>query len=624
MRGILGGGFWGLVVGGAAVASASLVGPPPERGVDTGLENALVAADGGLSDGASPSPVSNTDAPDVEAPDTEDAAPPSLTAEAPVTSESTPSGVAIPEAEEAPAAIETDVAAPPTVEAEVDTTAPTISSTTDQADAADTSEGSTAPGAEITADVDELATPEVGTAPVAVTEETAAPQTNSAPEIIISGGAGSDTAPATDTSTADQPVVAATGTLTPPPEAPESGSLESTEDAPVVSDGVTASPAAPEQDTLDLASADVADPPGIAPEITATAPEAGVAPAVDGGSSPNLDGTVEVVQPLPDAPETPAAPEVEDDIPAADTTPSVPETDTATGPIGEDTTVVVVEPPAEEVEVVIVEDDTTPTVSVLPSGSGGVKVNRFGVDDDNSDAAASETAAPEPESFPEGTPAYVRYGVPGENLNDLPELSVILVDDGELPNAVAAVKDIRFPVSVMLNPAAPDAAARMTAYRAAGIEVGILATLPPSATPSDVAIFFEAALANLPETVAVLDADGETQVDTEVIRETVAALAEDGRGLITVPRGLNSAQRVASESGVPAGVIFRDLDGDGQDNRVIQRFMDQAAFRARQESGVILLGRVRDETVSALTQWATGSRATQVAMQPVSAVLSTD
>lgn len=618
VRGFWGGGFWGLVVGGAAVASASLVGPPPERGADTGLENALVSADGGLSDSAAPSPVSNTNAPDVEAPATDESAPPSLTAEAPVISESAPSEVAVPEAEEAPAIIVTEVTTPPAAETAVETT----TSTAQQSNSANESVVDPAPGAVVTSNVDELATPEVGTAPVAVAEETAAPETNPAPDIVISGGDGSDTAPVTDTATADQPVVSATGTLTPPPEAPDNGSLVSTEDAPIVSDNVATSPAAPEQDTLDLASADVADPPGVAPEISATAPEAGLAPAADGTSSPEVNGTIDVAQPLPDVPGSPAVPNVEDDLPVADTAPSVPVTDAPTGPIGEDTTIVIVEPSAEQVEVVIVEDDATPTVSVLPSGSGGVKVNRFGADDENE--ITSETAAPEPESFPEGTPAYVRYGVPGENPNDLPELSVILVDDGDLPNAVAAVKDIRFPVSVMLNPAAPDAAARMSAYRTAGIEVGLLATLPPSATPSDVAIFFEAALSNLPETVAVLDADGETQVDTEVIRETVAALAEDGRGLITVPRGLNSAQRVATENGVPAGVIFRDLDGDGQDSRVIQRFMDQAAFRARQESGVILLGRVRDETVTALTQWATGSRATQVAMQPVSAVLSTN
>ena len=55
---------------------------------------------------------------------------------------------------------------------------------------------------------------------------------------------------------------------------------------------------------------------------------------------------------------------------------------------------------------------------------------------------------------------------------------------------------------------------------------------------------------------------------------------------------------------------------------MIRRFVDQAAFRARQESGVILLGRVRPDTISALTLWGNANRAGQVALAPVSAVLT--
>lgn len=615
MRGILGGGFWGLVVGGAAVAGASLLGPAPNKAGGSSIENTLVAADGGLSDSATPSPVSSTDAPDVSAPATEGTAPPDLTAEAPVGGEAAPSGVEAPAPAEAPAAIATDEAAAPPVGAD------------DQSDLSEASVASDGAGAEITSEVGSLASPEEGSAPALTAETETAPTVADSPAAAAAGDT-TDAAPVTDTAPADQPVVATTETLTPPAVGEDSGALEPSTDAPVTAEVPTPAPETPDTDTLDLADADVADPPGIAPEITATAPEVGAAPEAD-TASPDLTSEVETVDVASDVPDSPTAPADEDDLPETDIASAGGDTEVASGPIGEGNDgVVIVEPEApatDEVEVVIVEDDenATPTVSVLPSGSGAVKVNRFGADEDADETPVAD-AAPEPESFPEGTPALVRYGVPGENPNDLPELSVVLVDDGNLPNAVAAVADINFPVSVMLNPSAPDAAARMTAYRAAGIEVGLLAKLPPSATPSDVAIFFEAALSDLPETVAVLDAGGETQADTGVIRETVAALAEDGRGLITVPRGLNSAQRVASESGVAAGVIYRDLDSDGQDARVISRFMDQAAFRARQDSGVILLGRVRDETVTALTDWATGSRATQVAMQPVSAVLSTN
>jgi polysaccharide deacetylase 2 family uncharacterized protein YibQ len=77
-------------------------------------------------------------------------------------------------------------------------------------------------------------------------------------------------------------------------------------------------------------------------------------------------------------------------------------------------------------------------------------------------------------------------------------------------------------------------------------------------------------------------------------------------------------------AGVPAATIYRDLDGEGQDAQVIRRFIDQAAFRARQDSGVVLLGRMRPDTVTALINWGNDKRAAQVAQVPLSAVLRGD
>lgn len=68
--------------------------------------------------------------------------------------------------------------------------------------------------------------------------------------------------------------------------------------------------------------------------------------------------------------------------------------------------------------------------------------------------------------------------------------------------------------------------------------------------------------------------------------------------------------------------IYRDIDGDDQDARVIRRFIDQAAFRARQESGVVLLGRVRPDTISALILWGTVNQGSDVAFVPLSAILT--
>jgi len=99
-------------------------------------------------------------------------------------------------------------------------------------------------------------------------------------------------------------------------------------------------------------------------------------------------------------------------------------------------------------------------------------------------------------------------------------------------------------------------------------------------------------------------------------------LAQTGHGFVTQNRGLNTVQKLAVREGVPARVVFRDLDGKGQSGVVIRRFMDQAAFRAGQDGGVIMLGRLRAETLAALLSWSLQDRSGTVAMAPVSAVLT--
>ena len=82
------------------------------------------------------------------------------------------------------------------------------------------------------------------------------------------------------------------------------------------------------------------------------------------------------------------------------------------------------------------------------------------------------------------------------------------------------------------------------------------------------------------------------------------------------------AGRAAEQAGVPAVVVYRDLDIENQDARVVRRSVDQAAFRARQDSGVVLVGRMRPDTISALILWGTANQDGQVAIVPVSSVLT--
>jgi polysaccharide deacetylase 2 family uncharacterized protein YibQ len=53
----------------------------------------------------------------------------------------------------------------------------------------------------------------------------------------------------------------------------------------------------------------------------------------------------------------------------------------------------------------------------------------------------------------------------------------------------------------------------------------------------------------------------------------------------------------------------------------MRRFLDQAAFRAAQDGSVVMLGRVRPDTISALLLWGLQDRAERVMLAPLSAVL---
>lgn len=258
---------------------------------------------------------------------------------------------------------------------------------------------------------------------------------------------------------------------------------------------------------------------------------------------------------------------------------------------------------------------TAPSSS-LPSGDSGVRVNRI-----TTEAAVPSATPTAPAADPTG-PALERFAAEFENTDGKPLIGIVMIDDGTMTGASAAVASLPFAVTVVIDPAVAGAADLLATYRAAGIEVGVQSALPQNATPADVEIALEATFAMLPETVFLLDAgDGGLQNDRAVTEQAMEALAEDGRGLVTVSKGLNMALRAADQADVPAGVIFRDLDGEDQDARVIRRFLDQAAFRARQESGVLLLARVRPNTISALVLWGTANRAGQVTIAPVSAVL---
>jgi len=182
-----------------------------------------------------------------------------------------------------------------------------------------------------------------------------------------------------------------------------------------------------------------------------------------------------------------------------------------------------------------------------------------------------------------------------------------------------------FPLTVAVDASAPDAAEAVDFYQARGVEVALVLPLPDGAAPSDVDVTVQA-YGPLLDRAAVVVAEaalafqalgpGAAQLGTN--------LAESGHGLVSFPSGLNTGHKAALKQGVPAGLVFLDLDGEGQGASVIRRFLDNAAFRARNEDGVIVLARTRAETLQALLEWSLGNRAQSVTLAPISAVLLAD
>jgi hypothetical protein len=177
-------------------------------------------------------------------------------------------------------------------------------------------------------------------------------------------------------------------------------------------------------------------------------------------------------------------------------------------------------------------------------------------------------------------------------------------------------------LSIAVPVTRPDAAEAMRKYRADGYEVLALASVPEGATPTDLENAAQAWLSTMNEVVAVMETpDLGLQSDRAMGEQLAAILAETGHGLLLYPDGLDTTRKLASRREVPAATVFRDLDGAGQGSAVIRRFLDNSAFKAGVEGTVILVTRLRPETIEALLVWGLADRASRVALAPVSAAI---
>lgn len=408
---------------------------------------------------------------------------------------------------------------------------------------------------------------EVGSGDIGTTSE-ADSALEEGENVVVATPDGEDAAPLADTASAPQPQPETPDVSLSAPEEGEAASEMSTTglDAPVATSPAAPTPEAPEA-------------PELTPDSIATSPAQPTAPEVadTGAFAPQETPVAE--------PEAPAMEEDADVSPAAEAEEAVDEGESLLKPAGDLKTAF----PQHE-------SSRLPTVNDEAEG-------------------AVETAAPltpfeaNAESF--------------EATDGRPLMSIVLIDDGApefLPDALA---DFPYPLSIAVSTLASDVSERVETYRNMGFEVLAMVDLPSAAAPADVEVALGAHLSVMPQAVAVMEGTGDGLQGSKPLSDQVTAvLLGSGHGLLMFQQGLDTARKLASREGVPAATVFRDFDSKGQSASVIRRFLDQAAFKASQEQGVIMVGRLREETLSALLVWALQDRAGSVALAPISAVIA--
>jgi Uncharacterized protein conserved in bacteria len=266
-----------------------------------------------------------------------------------------------------------------------------------------------------------------------------------------------------------------------------------------------------------------------------------------------------------------------------------------------------------------------PSAEAMPGQKAGSFTDR---EDSRISSRLPSISAPTPdETAPvvvaEDLPALLAYSANYTATPPGPVMSVVLMDIAELGPDDPQLANLPFPVTFAVDALAAGAGDRAMAYRDKGLEVMAMVGLPEGATPQDVAVTLSQAAALVPVSIGFLDVpSGSFQTSRQVAAQVVATAQDSGRGLVTFPRGLNALEQEAQRAKAPAALVFRDLDGQGQDVAAIKRFLDQAAFQAGTGKTVVLLGRSRAETLQALAEWSLGNRAATVTMVPLSYLLS--
>lgn len=230
-------------------------------------------------------------------------------------------------------------------------------------------------------------------------------------------------------------------------------------------------------------------------------------------------------------------------------------------------------------------------------------------------APAPSLAAAQQTVTPEFIPAIEAFALPFVLAPELPIVSFVLLDTENDNVDLRDIAGLPFPVTIAVDASSETAFERSQQLANVGLELAVTGDLPAGAG------YYEYVTA-VPSAIAIVEGAGLGLSGSATRLNALRTdFLETGHGFLATTTQASSAVRRARSAGIPAATVFRDLDKNNQDARVMRRFIDQAAFLSRQEGIVILLARLRPETIEALQAWGVRDRSSTYNVAPLSTAM---
>lgn len=220
--------------------------------------------------------------------------------------------------------------------------------------------------------------------------------------------------------------------------------------------------------------------------------------------------------------------------------------------------------------------------------------------------AATPAPAPAAEAGAEGG-ALARFAAPFTAQPGKPLFAVVLIDVGTAAGGLdrETIAALGPSVTVALSPARPGAAEDAAFYRAAGLEVTILAdALPAGATAQDLEVSFADWHRTLPQAIALVEPpEPRVQTASKLVTQAVKALGAEGMAYVPQELGMASALQIAASAELPRASIWRVLDARRDKAPVVTRTLSRAAFEAARDGKLVVMISAWPESVAGLNAW---------------------